>query len=175
MRPDEEDGDLVAAASAGDRQAFSALVSRHEHRLRRFLAHAAGADLADELAQESFVRAWRNLARFRGEARFSSWVCAIGWRCYLDHRRREASEQRRRDAAPAEADDLPQDPDRRLDLAAALARLDPVERGALVLCDGHGWTHNDAADILSIPLGTVKSTIARAKRKCREMLTESMS
>jgi len=50
-----------------------------------------------------------------------------------------------------------------------LARLSENERASLVLCDGHGWTHPEAADLLGLPLGTLKSTVARAKAKCREM------
>jgi RNA polymerase sigma-70 factor (ECF subfamily) len=50
-----------------------------------------------------------------------------------------------------------------------LSRLSENERAALVLCDGHGWTHAEAADLLSLPLGTLKSTVARAKSKCRAM------
>jgi RNA polymerase sigma-70 factor (ECF subfamily) len=173
LPPNDGDGALCGLAAAGDRLAFAALVSRHEHRVRRFLAHLAGADLADELAQESFVRAWQALPRFRGEASFPSWICAIGWRCYLDHRRRQRSEIRRREAVAAEPAEAPAPgPDQALDLAAALARLDAVERAALVLCDGHGWSHVDAAAILGLPLGTIKGTISRAKKKCRAMLTE---
>jgi RNA polymerase sigma-70 factor (ECF subfamily) len=50
-----------------------------------------------------------------------------------------------------------------------LARLSESERAALVLCEGHGWTHAEAAELLAIPLGTLKSTVARAKTKCRQM------
>lgn len=140
--------------------------------MRRFLVHLAGADLADELAQDSFVRAWTALAGFRGEASFPSWICSIGWRCYLDHRRRERSEGRKRDAVAAERSSPVADPLQAMDLQAALARLDATERAGLILCDGHGWSHSDAAAILGVPLGTLKSMIARAKRKCRAMLTE---
>jgi len=172
LRPDDSDAVLCSRAASGDRNAFAALVGRHENRVRRFLAHLAGADLGDELAQESFVRAWRSLGSFRGEASFPSWICSIGWRCYLDHRRRERSESRKREAAAAEPGELSVDPHQHMDLHAVLARLEPVERAALILCDGHGWSHSDAANILRLPLGTVKGTIARAKRKCRAMLTE---
>jgi len=54
-----------------------------------------------------------------------------------------------------------------------LARLSNTERVSLVLCEGHGWTHAEAAELLSLPLGTLKSTVARAKAKCREMWEEA--
>jgi RNA polymerase sigma-70 factor (ECF subfamily) len=139
--------------------------------LRAFLRQLAGPDLGDELAQETFVKAWQSLASFRGEAKFSSWLCAIGWRLFVDHKRRERSEGRRREAAAelAESAEAPA-AGARLDLQRALDRLEPVEKAALVLCEGHGWSHGEAAAILRIPLGTLKGNVARAKRKCREHL-----
>jgi RNA polymerase sigma factor (sigma-70 family) len=146
-------------------------VETHEKRLRAFLAQLAGADLGDELAQETFLKAWQSLPGFRGDSKFSSWLCAIGWRLFVDHKRRERSEGRKREAAAELAETVagPAAGDR-LDLARALARLEPVERAALVLCEGHGWSHGEAAGILRLPLGTLKGTVRRAKQKCREHL-----
>jgi RNA polymerase sigma factor (sigma-70 family) len=168
----DPDALLCRRAAGGDRAAFRQLVELYEQRLRAFLAHAAGRELADELAQDAFVKVWQALPGFRGESRFSSWICAIGWRCFIDRRRRERSEGRLREAAADSAERQAAAPTgERLDLARALARLDPVERAALVLCDGHGWSHSEAADILRMPLGTLKGTVRRAKQKCREYLT----
>ena len=172
MQP-ERDGDAVLCrrAAGGDRGAFRLLVEAHEKRLRAFLSQLAGPDLGDELAQETFLKAWQSLHNFRGESKFSSWLCAIGWRLFADHKRRERSEGRKRDAV-AELAETAAAPaaSERLDLARALARLEPVERAALVLCEGHGWSHGEAAAILRIPLGTLKGTVRRAKLKCREHL-----
>ena len=170
LEPDEE-ARLCLRAAGGDRRAFSALVAGHEKRLRAFLGRLAGPELGDEIAQQSFVKAWRGMGRFRREARFGSWLCAIGWRCYADHQRAERAEARRREASAFGADGIePFSGDSRLDLDRALAALEPVERAALILCDGHGWSHVEAAKILDIPLGTLKGSAARAKRKCRAML-----
>ena len=170
LGPDEETR-LCLRAAAGDRRAFSALVAGHEKRLRAFLGRLAGPDLGDELAQQSFVKAWQGLRHFRGEARFGSWLCAIGWRCYSDHLRAERAEARKRESSAFGADEVERfSGDARLDLDRALAALDPVERASLILCDGHGWSHVEAAAILGIPLGTLKGSAARAKRKCRAML-----
>jgi RNA polymerase sigma-70 factor (ECF subfamily) len=167
----DPDSLLCRRAAEGDRRAFSLLVAAHEQRLRGFLAHLAGPELADELAQESFVKAWLSLPAFRGEAKFSSWVCAIGWRCFIDHHRRERSESRRRDQAALADPEAPRiDSIEHIDLHRALTRLDAVERGALVLCEGHGYSHTEAAEILSIPLGTLKGTVRRARSKCRAYL-----
>lgn len=168
----EPDLHLCKLSAAGDGSAFSALVVRHEARLRAFLARVAGAELADELAQQSFVKAWTSCHRFRGEAQFASWLCGIGWRCFLDHRRAHAGEARRQALAAELAEDGQRfSGDAAMDLTRALALLAPAERAALVLCDGHGWSHNEAARILGLPLGTLKRTAARAKRKCRDYLT----
>jgi RNA polymerase sigma factor (sigma-70 family) len=171
--PQERDADAVLCrrAAGGDRGAFRLLVETHERRLRAFLAQLAGSDLADELAQEAFLKAWQSLPGFRGDSKFSSWLCAIGWRLFVDHKRRERSEGRKREAA-SELAERAQAPagGARVDLARALARLEPVERAALVLCDGHGWSHEEAAGILQVPLGTLKGTVRRAKQKCREYL-----
>ena len=172
MTPEREaDAVLCRRAAGGDKGAFRLLVEAHEKRLRAFLAQLAGADVGDELAQEAFLKAWQSLHGFRGESKFSSWLCAIGWRLFVDHKRRERSEGRKREHA-AQLADAVQAPagGERLDLARALARLEPVERAALVLCEGHGWSHGEAAAILGLPLGTLKGIVARAKRKCREHL-----
>jgi RNA polymerase sigma-70 factor (ECF subfamily) len=166
----EEDAALCRRAAGGDRGAFSLLVAAHEQRLRAFLAHLAGRDLADELAQESFLKAWQSLQGFRGDAKFSSWICAIGWRCFIDHVRRERSEGRKREGAAQVDQQEGADAGARIDLARALARLDAIERAALVLCEGHGWSHPEAAGILRLPLGTLKGTVRRAKEKCRLFL-----
>jgi len=167
----DDEAALCQRAAGGDRRAFSALVAGHEKRLRAFLGRLAGPDLGDELAQQSFVKAWQGMGRFRGDSRFGSWLCAIGWRCYADHFRVERAEARKRESSAFGAEEtVPFSGDARLDLDRALAALEPVERAALILCDGHGWSHVEAAQILGIPLGTLKGNAARAKRKCREML-----
>lgn len=170
----DDDAALCARSVAGDRAAFGQLVARHENRLRAFLAHLAGPELGDELAQESFVRAWESIDQFRGQSRFASWVCAIGWRRFIDHKRRSRRDARKAEAAGwlAERVEMPAG-DERMDLARALALLEPVEHAALVLCEGHGWSHGEAAEILDVPLGTLKSRVKRAKAKCRTFLGTS--
>ena len=169
----EDDVQLNRRAAAGDPQAFSQLVARHERRLRDFLARVAGPGRSDDLAQDCFLQAWRRAGQFDGRGSYASWLYRIGWRLFLDERRRHQSEARKRDGAALVAD-APAEPGHaaRLDMTAVLARLDPVEHAALVLCDGHGWTHEEAATMLGLRLGTLKSIAARAKRNARALLTE---
>ncbi|ASR42605.1 hypothetical protein BEN78_03560 [Xanthomonas citri pv. mangiferaeindicae] len=167
----ESDATLNARAAAGDRAAFAVLVARHEARLRGFLRRVAGAADADDLAQDTFVRAWERADQFGTEGSYAAWLTRIGWHLFLDERRRAASRDRRHASAMEDlADSIRHEGDTQHDLAAALARLSPQARAAIVLCDGQGWTHGEAAALLDLPLGTVKSLIARGKARLREDL-----
>ena len=159
----EEDLALSRRAAAGDSAAFAALVAKHERPLRAFLGRMAGPD-ADDVAQEAFIKAWRHSGQYDGRARYSTWLTRIAWRCRIDHLRRTR--------AVEPADVPPQDiPGAAAEVSDMLARLSERERAALILCEGHGWTHAEAAELLSMPLGTLKSTVARAKTKCRALWT----
>ena len=157
----EEDLALSRRAAGGDSAAFAMLVEKYERTLRAFLSRTFGPDVADDIAQDAFIKAWRAAAQYDGRARYSTWLTRIAWRCRLDALRKErpvelAAPDERTQPATGEVDDM-------------LARLSESERASLVLCEGHGWTHGEAAELLGMPLGTLKSTVARAKAKCRAM------
>ena len=157
----EEDLALSRRAAAGDSAAFAMLVEKYERPLRAFLSRMGAADIADDIAQDAFLKAWRRAGQYDGSARYSTWLTSIAWRCRLDELRRRPRAQVEESeaaapAATAEVNDM-------------LARLSESERASLLLCEGHGWTHAEAASLLRMPLGTLKSTVARAKMKCREM------
>ena len=156
----DEDVALSRRAARGDHLAFALLVEKYEAPLRSFLARMGAGYLADDIAQEAFLKAWRAAGQFDGRARYSSWLTRIAWRCRLDHLRRRR---------PAEQDEPEHHAGHSDEVQDMLARLSESERAALILCEGHGWTHPEAAQLLSMPLGTLKSTVARAKSKCREM------
>jgi RNA polymerase sigma factor (sigma-70 family) len=157
----DEDLALSRRAAAGDSAAFAALVAKHEKPLRAFLARMAGAD-ADDVAQDAFLKAWRHAAQYDGRARYSTWLTRIAWRCRLDQLRRERP-------AGAQENPVEEAPGRAAEVGDMLGRLSEAERAALILCEGHGWTHAEAAELLDVPLGTLKSTVARAKSKCRAL------
>jgi RNA polymerase sigma factor (sigma-70 family) len=158
--PNDEDLALSRRSAAGDSAAFAMLVEKYEMPLRSFLARSVGLEHADDIAQDAFLKAWRAAGQYDGRARYSTWLTRIAWRCRLDRLRKER---------PAEPQEAVVEPGNSLEVEDMLRRLSEGERAALVLCEGHGWTHAEAAELLSLPLGTLKSTVSRAKAKCRAM------
>lgn len=169
--PDAQEALLVARAAAGDRHAFAGLVQAHQGYLRKLLGRVCRGDQgrADDLAQEAFVRAWRALPQFRGEARFRTWLTRLAYSALSAERPALPL----LDDAPAElgADsDFAPGADRRIDLDRALASLPEAQRQALLLCYGADLSHAEAAQVLGWPLGTVKTQVLRAKARLRTQL-----
>ena len=127
--------------------------------------------LADDLAQETFIRAYKHIRSFRGEARFSTWLYRIAYNCFReDARRRKELVGIDEDQLQAEADPQAVDPGLRHDLMHALNLLPLRERSAVLLCCQNGLTHDEAARVLDIPLGTVKTNVLRGREKLKKML-----
>lgn len=165
------DADALARVVAGDMRAFDILVRTHEAKVRGFLARVAGADLADELAQRTFIQAWRGAAGFRGQSAVATWLLGIAWSAFLMERRSDARETRRRQAAGAIAHAAYAPPqDAAVEAGRLLAALPPNERAALVLGHGLGHSQAECAAILGMPLGTFKSLQARARSRAAAML-----
>jgi RNA polymerase sigma-70 factor (ECF subfamily) len=167
------DAELVARVLARDDQhAFAEIVRRHQSLVRSLLRRLTCGDhaLADDLAQEAFLRAYRGLARYQGKAKLSSWLYRISYNVYLDARGRQ------RPAPEIEPETLASDgeaPDAglvRRDLERAMSVLTPEERAAVTLAYRDGASHSEVAEILDCPLGTVKTNIARAKEKLARRL-----
>jgi len=166
--PDEE---LVARAVAlGDTAAFGQLVQRHQSAVRGWLRRLCrDPALGDDLAQETFFTAWRNLRAYAGRGRFASWLMKIAYHTFLQTSRRETNRRRLGEALwPLDPDAKPPEPGARADLERMLAVLSVDEQRALVLCYAHGLSHGEIADVMDLPLGTVKSHIRRASAKIRE-------
>jgi len=176
-RPEPADAELVHAVVArDDRGAFALLVRRHQSMVRSVLRRLAKGDhgLADDLAQETFLLAWRNLASFRHDARFSTWLYRIAFNAWLSEARKRREvllDDAGEGPAPEPADPKQPDP-LRLDLERAVAGLPDGERAAIAACYYADLTHEEAAQALGIPLGTVKTHILRAKARLRARLDE---
>jgi len=162
------DSQLIAKAAAGEASAFDLLVRQNQSMLRGFLRRLTRGDhaLADDLAQETFLEAWRKIAQFRGDGAFGGWLTRIGWSRFLMEARKRK---------PELLEDLPEaatetSPDAKLDLESAMRRISAAERAALTLCYALGHSQEEAADILDMPLGTVKSHVLRGREKLRALL-----
>ena len=167
----QADEALADAAARGQSAAFEILVRRHERVVRGFLARLAGAGRADDLAQETFLTAWTKASAFTGEGRYKGWLMRIAWRTFLMDARgrgRRLPEHKGIGEAPEQADRS--DAERDLIVEDALGRLKPEDRAAVVLCLVLGHSHGEAARILDMPLGTLKTRVARGSAKLLELL-----
>jgi RNA polymerase sigma-70 factor (ECF subfamily) len=169
------DRELIARTlTADDRAAFGALVERHQSSVRHFLRHLLRGDAAsaDDLAQETFVQAYRSLARFRAEASFSTWLLGIAYNHWRNARRRQReTAPLPDDTASALATPSPiRQSDLEHDLAGALRQLSPDEQLAIHLGYQQGLSHSEIAALLDWPVGTVKTHLTRGKEKLRQLL-----
>jgi RNA polymerase sigma-70 factor (ECF subfamily) len=161
MDPDEL---LVQRARRGERYAFEKLVERHEQRLYTLAARVLGSrDEAADAVQEALVRAWLSLPKFRGDARFSTWLYRIVVNAAHDVRAK-------RRVLPVEDPPEPADPRDRFaeqelsgELQRALDALDETYRVAVVLYDVLGCSYAEIAALTEVPEGTVKSRIFRGR------------
>jgi RNA polymerase sigma factor (sigma-70 family) len=168
------DADLLARVLVdGDQHAFGELVRRHQSPVRGLLRQLTRADveLADDLAQDTFIRAYKNIRSFRGEAKFSTWLYRVAYNVFREHARKRKELVGIDEAQlQAQADPQTTDPALRLDLMSALTQLPLHERTAIVLCCQNGLSHDEAARVLDIPLGTVKTNVLRGREKLKKML-----
>ena len=168
------DAGLVEAARRGSDAAFQRIVARHQQAVRAFLRRLGGdVDEADDLAQETFIAAWRALDRFSGQSSLRSWLCGIAYRKRLGQTRgrvraRIRDTQFAEAAGPAETSGCS---DERLDLARAMAELPLEQRAAVSLCLAADFSHAEAAEALNLPLGTVKSHVTRGRAKLLQVLS----
>ena len=167
---------VVALAMAGDDAAFSELMQRRHAYVRNLLRRLCrDATLADELAQQAFVQAWRSMSKLRAPSAFGGWLRKLAVNIWLQHLR-------------AHAESLEPLPDEgvvdqgaastiteRLDLDAALALLAPAARLCVVLAYQEGLSHAEISSTTALPVGTVKSHILRGTARLREMLKDYRS
>ncbi|MEY2493493.1 MAG: hypothetical protein QOH24_2444 [Verrucomicrobiota bacterium] len=169
------DADLLARVLVdADQHAFGELVRRHQSPVRGLLRQLTRTDLelADDLAQETFIRAYKNIRSFRGEAKFSTWLYRIAYNVFRDDARKRKELVGIDEAQlQSQADPQTADPGLRHDLMSALAALPLHERSAIVLCCQNGLSHDEAARVLEIPLGTVKTNVLRGREKLKKILS----
>lgn len=163
---------LLLRAGDGDRSALHAFVRRTQADVWRFCAHLVDRASADDLTQETYVRAMGSVHRFRADASARTWLLAIARHTCADEIRRR---QRRRpwerltDAPP---ETTTPDETGMTDLQALLDGLDPDRRAAFVLTQQLGLSYAEAAAALEVPIGTVRSRVARAREHLVAMLDD---
>jgi RNA polymerase sigma factor (sigma-70 family) len=174
------DAQLIARVVVrDDRHAFGELVRRHQSSVRATLRKLANgnAALADDLAQETFLLAYRNLKSFRQEAKFSTWLYRIAYNVFLGDARKAKESQLPEDM---DVEDVSQAADAtggtrqsamKIDLERAMSVLSDAERAAIVQCYHNDLSHEEAASVLGCPVGTVKTHILRAKQKLKARLS----
>lgn len=167
----EDDAELLIAVCEGSERAFNRLIDRHQQAVRAFVRGLAGGADADDIAQETFLAAWSGARSYRGQSSVRAWLFSIAWR-KAKGAQRGWFRRSARDTRWLESTDPPAEPasEVRHALAQALASLSLDQRAAVMLCLAHGFTHGEAAEALHIPLGTVKSHVARGRDKLREYL-----
>jgi RNA polymerase sigma-70 factor (ECF subfamily) len=178
-----DDSDLVAAARTGDRGAFDALVLRHQGSVFRTAYAVLGSrPEAEEAAQQAFLSAYTSLAGFRGGASFKTWLLKIAWRAALDRRRSVVVRLRRFVSGDTEEPwDPPGDeratPEEALIDAERFARvrrlvaaLPPRLRDALLLTSSGDHSYAEVAEILDVPVGTLKSRVSDARQLLKRRL-----
>lgn len=160
---------LALAAGTGDRVALAELVRRTQPEVWRLCRRLGDAGSADDLTQETYARAIPALERFRGASSVRTWLLRVARNTCADAVRRE---RRRRRPVPLPEEAAP-DHAPRTDLDALVAGLDPDRRSAFVLTQVLGLSYAEAAEVCEVPVGTIRSRVARARDDLVERLREA--
>ncbi len=177
-----EEMELVGRAREGDPDAFTALVVRYQDRIYTLAYRMVGnAEDAADVAQDTFLAAWEGLSRFRGESALYTWLYRIAVNKALGRRRGSSTVRTFSsdvDPSPLEfavdrslaPEELAQTRERSVLVQEAIAALESELKAVVVLKDVEGMEYEEIAEILSIPLGTVKSRLHRARLSLRQSL-----
>ncbi len=171
-------GALARAAGHGDQEALAALVQESYDSVWRYVARVVDRQSADDLTQETFIRAMHSLPSFRGDCTVLVWLLSIARCAAMDHFRA----QKRRpfllfglsgDPPDAMGMRMVADPGAESDLLGLVWQLEPARRRAFVLTQVLGYTYAEAATLCGVPVGTVRSRVARARENLLEMLASA--
>jgi RNA polymerase sigma-70 factor (ECF subfamily) len=183
---DSSDEQLIALAREGEESAFAEFVRRHTDTVHRWMARAVGEEDADDLTQDVFFKAYRGLGSFRGDAPPRAWLAAIADNA-VKNRYRSRSRFRRIFGASRDEEGVPEPTETatgpeehasageaRRFVAEALSRLLVEFRMPVVLRDLEEWSYEEIAVSLELPVGTVKSRIARGRGQLKALLAPRM-
>jgi RNA polymerase sigma-70 factor (ECF subfamily) len=174
----EDERELIARCRAGDRPAMRAFYERYQRRVFSLTTRIAGAQDAEELTQEVFLKAFRALDKFRGDSQLGTWLYRMAVNAALSHVSRNKSRYHLGDDTLADVPAPPPsdgDPNMRRRLQGALGELPPGYRAVLVLHDIEGLEHEDIAEVLGCSVGTSKSQLHKARARMRDLLGPQLS
>jgi RNA polymerase sigma-70 factor, ECF subfamily len=180
-----DDAQLIDKTLAGNRAAFGELVHKYQGRLFNTILHVVGSrEEAEDVAQEAFVQAFVKLDSFRGRSAFYTWLYRIAFNLAVSRRRRRRTEismdlhRERTGEEPEEAGQGPSEQVLRQEqvrqVRGAIEALNAEHRAILVLREMEGCGYETIADILDLPVGTVRSRLHRARLQLREQLKEML-
>lgn len=162
----------ISASLGGDEGAFAALVKRHERRVFRLAGRFfRRPEDIEEVAQETFLTAWRKLGSYRADAPFEHWLTRICLNTCYGRLRKEKEPALELDA---NLESPRRDPDARMEVRGLLRRLQPEDRFILLLLDGQGWSVAEIADRLGWSQVNVKVRAHRARKRLRKLLEEGI-
>ncbi|MFN2318477.1 MAG: RNA polymerase sigma factor SigM [Dermatophilaceae bacterium] len=165
------DTELLARHVAGDTEAFGEIFRRHRDRMWAVALRTVGdPELAADAVQEAFIAAFRRADRFRGEAAVTTWLHRITVNCAIDRIRRQRPTSPLPEIELADRHDRHDQAETALDVRAALATLPEAQRLALTLVDMHGLSIAEAATVLEVAEGTVKSRCSRGRAALAPLL-----
>jgi len=173
MGPSDEE--LVRRVQRHDnRHAFAMLVKRYQSEVRNSLRRMTHGDasLADDLAQETFVRVHRSIHTFRGDSSFRTWVYRVAYRCFLSEIRKSAPPLETIEEHHWVEEQCNEQDAFMRDFNRAMTMLSAPQRDAVHFSIQRGFAHPDIAEIMGIPLGTVKTHVMRGRQKLQEMLSD---
>lgn len=162
---------VTRVTSSDDQAAFQLIVERHQGAIRGFLRRLLAGDhgTADDLAQDTFLLAYRKLHTLKSGKNLVSWLHSIAYRQFLQHGRKHS-----RQTVMAEPPEPGHDPRQAVDAEILAPRLmslvNDQERACLTLAYAAGMSHPEVGEVTGLPLGTVKSHISRGKHKLQEWL-----
>ena len=157
-----------------NKRAFGRLVEKYQSPIRRFFLNQTGGNepLSDDLAQETFLKAWLNIGQFRGAANFSTWLYRIAYNVFYDYTRsHKITEEIDQAVALRQANSG--DTALQLDLQQALAILSPAERSCITLQLMEGQSIDKISEVTEMAEGTVKSHLSRGKQKLAMFLRKN--
>jgi RNA polymerase sigma-70 factor (ECF subfamily) len=179
---EQDDEQLVAASKQGDQDAFALLVQRYQHRVFNLVYRMLQQyEEACEITQETFLAAWQGLSSFRGDARFSTWLYRVAYNCslkQLEIRKRDIALQTALQAehiiesaiSDQPADAILEAHDRQILVQEHLSNLPAKYRIVLILRHLQEMTYEEMAEILTMPIGTIKTHLFRARNLLKERL-----